>query len=154
MVKGSYTNDNIPYKTQRSSYNPILAKLEDLAQAEQGLQLHLPGHNYAGPGTHVISNILNGVQPVDYLDSVSLQHDLDYSRSSTLSEILKADDKMIKDINTRSDFGIFSAEDTLANLALKFKNILGSTYGVQETPLSDNEYSLLMELSRNSSMLN
>jgi len=40
--------------------------------------MHYPGTNYLGPGTHVISNILNNKQPTSYTDYVAMLHDIDY----------------------------------------------------------------------------
>jgi len=31
-----------------------------------------------GPGTHIISNIENGVQPTSYTDALALSHDINY----------------------------------------------------------------------------
>jgi hypothetical protein len=31
-----------------------------------------------GPGTHVIENLLNGVQPTTYNDALALRHDIEY----------------------------------------------------------------------------
>lgn len=38
----------------------------------------MPGHNYLGPGTHVITNILRRVAPVNHADAKALLHDIDY----------------------------------------------------------------------------
>jgi hypothetical protein len=38
---------------------------------------HLPGMNYAGPGTDVNRRLRNKVQPMNALDAACLQHDLD-----------------------------------------------------------------------------
>jgi len=45
---------------------------------ETGLQLHLPFHKYAGPGTHLMSNLIFRVKPINSLDQASLIHDIDY----------------------------------------------------------------------------
>lgn len=34
-----------------------------------------------GPGTHIITNILNGKKPVSETDAIALQHDIDYLTS-------------------------------------------------------------------------
>lgn len=36
--------------------------------------------NYMGPGTHVVDRITNGVLPINYVDSIARQHDVDYIR--------------------------------------------------------------------------
>ena len=40
-------------------------------------EMHLPGHNYCGPGTNVTKRVRNGVQPMDALDQACYLHDLD-----------------------------------------------------------------------------
>jgi len=37
---------------------------------------HLPGMNYAGPGTHVWRRMRAGVKPIDELDQLAYTHDL------------------------------------------------------------------------------
>lgn len=37
---------------------------------------HLPGMNYAGPGTNVALRLKMGVRPMDPLDKAALQHDI------------------------------------------------------------------------------
>jgi hypothetical protein len=39
----------------------------------------MPYHNYMGPGTHILENLEAGIEPVDYVDSVARQHDVNYS---------------------------------------------------------------------------
>lgn len=45
--------------------------------------LTLPGYNYLGPGTPVISNILQGKQPVNDYDASALVHDIEYLKGDT-----------------------------------------------------------------------
>lgn len=40
--------------------------------------MHFPGMNYMGPGTHIISNILNEKAPVSRIDAIALKHDIEY----------------------------------------------------------------------------
>lgn len=39
---------------------------------------HYPGLDYLGPGTPIVSNIINKVRPKSINDAVALQHDIDY----------------------------------------------------------------------------
>lgn len=57
---------------------------------------HLPFHNYAGPGTHVAYNVLNGVEPVGVIDAAALIHDIEYT-SDQISQS-DADENMISNI--------------------------------------------------------
>lgn len=53
-----------------------------------------------GPGTHIASNVLNHVYPVNYNDAVSLIHDIDYLQAKTLRDLEAADTKMIKQLDS------------------------------------------------------
>ena len=41
-------------------------------------ELHLPGHNYTGPGTRTYERIARGDQPYNKIDALALQHDIMY----------------------------------------------------------------------------
>jgi hypothetical protein len=43
-----------------------------------GEATHLPFHNYAGPGTPVYNNIIDGIKPTTTFDAISLVHDVEY----------------------------------------------------------------------------
>jgi hypothetical protein len=40
-------------------------------------EMHLPGYNYAGPGTNVARRLRERVRPMNELDKACLAHDLD-----------------------------------------------------------------------------
>ena len=42
-------------------------------------ELHLPGHNYTGPGTNLKKRLLAGDKPVNKLDAAAQQHDMAYA---------------------------------------------------------------------------
>lgn len=46
---------------------------------EDTTEFHLPGHNYLGPGTHVLDRIRSRVKPVDSDDYNAFLHDIDYA---------------------------------------------------------------------------
>ena len=50
------------------------------------MPLHLPGHNFAGPGTDVKKQLREGKHPVNYLDWASLLHDIDYGSDKSTKE--------------------------------------------------------------------
>lgn len=52
-------------KSQRSKYVPPYDRQER----------HLPGYNYAGPGTNLHRRLREGVLPVNQLDRAALEHD-------------------------------------------------------------------------------
>jgi hypothetical protein len=60
---------------------------------------HLPGMNYAGPGTDVYKRLRNKVQPMNALDRACLEHDLDVEtrgprRARTKAAIRRSDKKL------------------------------------------------------------
>ncbi|KAK7605155.1 hypothetical protein V9T40_007013 [Parthenolecanium corni] len=59
--------------------------------------LHLPGYNYAGPGTHLERNLEMGVQPVNKLDKAAMYHDIAYSDSKNTRMHREADFKLEND---------------------------------------------------------
>ena len=61
---------------------------------------HYPGMNYCGPGTNVWKRIRMGVKPVDELDALCFQHDLDTEprgpyKSRGKRALLRASDKRL-----------------------------------------------------------
>ena len=60
---------------------------------------HMPGMNYAGPGTDVNRRIRNKVQPMNALDAACLQHDLDVEtrgprRAKTKAQVRASDKRL------------------------------------------------------------
>ena len=69
-------------------------------------EFHIPGYNYAGPGTDLSKRLdkndkpLPGFEPVNALDAVALQHDLNYREAGNdMAKQRAADDLMVKQIN-------------------------------------------------------
>ena len=61
---------------------------------------HYPGMNFCGPGTNVWKRIRMGVKPVDELDALCFQHDLDTEprgpyKSRGKRALLRASDKRL-----------------------------------------------------------
>ncbi len=61
------------------------------SKMENSWELHMPGYNYMGPGTHVVSRILSSVHPTSRLDRLSLVHDIrqltDVSSTSLVNDM-------------------------------------------------------------------
>lgn len=66
-----------------------------MRRSETGIEYHLPLHNYAGPGTHVITRIERGDKPINALDASSMIHDLEYVRDSKRTH---ADQHMVQNL--------------------------------------------------------
>jgi len=63
--------------------------------------MHLPGHNYAGPFTDLIDNLIREVIPVDDADFIAMEHDYDYLMANNVNDVYAAD---IKFANNAQDF--------------------------------------------------
>ena len=63
---------------------------------------HLPGMNYAGPGTNVAKRLANNVEPMDALDKACLVHDLSteprgpYTSGGIPAKLRAADRKLMR----------------------------------------------------------
>lgn len=74
-------------------------------------------HNYFGPGTPVITNILDEVQPTNDNDFYAMLHDYEYIMAQTPQDILNADDRFNNNVD--------GVNGTFAKWAMKLKNVLG-----------------------------
>ena len=61
-----------------------------------GIEFHLPGYNFAGPGTKLAKRMKRGDKGINRLDDIALNHDIAYSKAKNK---WKADDVMIKAID-------------------------------------------------------
>lgn len=59
-------------------------------------EMHLPGYQYAGPGTHLDLRLAKGIKPKNKLDEAAMRHDIAYSKSKKLSD-RHAADKVLQD---------------------------------------------------------
>jgi len=62
-------------------------------------ELHLPGMNFAGPGTDVFRRLREKVQPMNALDKAALAHDLDTEtrgprRAKTKAQVRASDKRL------------------------------------------------------------
>ena len=68
--------------------------------AKTGIEFHWPGDQYMGPGTHLEKRLKRGDPGINRLDRIAKQHDIDYSRARSHQDKWKADDKMIRAIQS------------------------------------------------------
>ena len=68
--------------------------------AKTGIEFHWPGYQYMGPGTHLEKRLKRGDPGINRLDRIAKQHDIDYSRVRSHQDKWKADDKMIRAIQS------------------------------------------------------
>ena len=60
------------------------------------IELHIPGYQFCGPGTHLIKRLARGDRGINPLDAACREHDIAYSRSNDLGE-RHAADKVLAD---------------------------------------------------------
>ena len=67
--------------------------------SKTGIEYHVPGYQYLGPGTKLKKRLARGDPGKNRLDRIAKQHDIDYSRAKNLQDKWRADAKMIESIN-------------------------------------------------------
>jgi hypothetical protein len=87
---------------------------------ENNTQYHLPYHNYAGPGTNTIKNILEGKIPTTYIDRAALIHDIEYIKPNNQDV---ADNNMIA--NMDREFFLGKPVHNFIHKLFIAKNIIG-----------------------------
>jgi Phospholipase A2-like domain len=65
------------------------------------VELHIPGYQFCGPGTHLEKRLARGDQGINQLDAACREHDIAYSRSNDLTERHAADKVLAKKAQTR-----------------------------------------------------
>lgn len=55
------------------------------------IELHIPGYQFCGPGTHLEKRLARGDQGINPLDAACREHDIAYSRSNDLADRHVAD---------------------------------------------------------------
>jgi hypothetical protein len=124
-----FIDDPVEKMTDQNKRRYTLSKY---AKLENTLQLHYPSSNYVGPGTHVISNILDDKMPTDINEAAAMLHDISYLQNAGYGQELQ-------DLKT-----IFQTDPlTLKGIAmisgLTQKNLLGYKSPVHLGGLKDEE---------------
>lgn len=50
-----------------------------ITEVTQLPEFHLPGHNFTGPGTRLQERLARGDQPINRVDRISMEHDMQYA---------------------------------------------------------------------------
>lgn len=99
------------------------------------IPLHLPGYNYAGPGTPLDLHLEHGVKPVNKLDEAAMYHDIAYSNSHDLKDRHAADYVLQEEAWKRVKAPDASLEEKanawLVTTAMRAKRAVGA--GVRKT---------------------
>ncbi len=98
------------------------------------MEYHFPGQEFTGPGTRVITKIINGVQPVNKTDFATMLHDIQYLQLAGASK---------QQISHSDDLAMSNAGNDLAGIATKIgltaRKILGLRF---DTPITDKSYTV------------
>ena len=93
------------------------------------IELHIPGYQYCGPGTHLEKRLARGDQGINPLDAACREHDIAYSHSNDIAERHVADNilaaKARKRITARDSTLGERAAATAVWAAMKAKTKLG-----------------------------
>lgn len=91
---------------------------------ETTTEWHYPGQQYTGPGTHIVTRLLNLSLPANKTDFVTMLHDIDYMSTATpLSSDIRAirnSDYSLPGLATKMGLITRSALDALPGVNLKF----------------------------------
>ena len=93
------------------------------------IELHIPGYQFCGPGTHLEKRLARGDRGINPLDAACREHDIAYSRSNDLRERHVADNILAAEARKRitardSTFGERAAA-TAVWTAMKAKTKFG-----------------------------
>ena len=62
-------------------------------------EIHLPGHNFTGPGTKLQERLERGDKPVNRVDEISKKHDIAYSKNKDKKSRHIADREMLQELD-------------------------------------------------------
>ena len=80
-------------RSQRKNKSIRGGKLDiQKALSKTGIEFHLPGYQFAGPGTKLQKRLQLGQKGINRLDFIARTHDIDYSNAKTLKDKWVADD--------------------------------------------------------------
>jgi hypothetical protein len=121
------------------------AHLLKLADLEKNNTDHtLPGHNYLGPGTAIVSNLINQLKPRDVADKNALIHDTAYLLAQNMQDVIQSD----KDFNNNNL--TLDLESILASKMLALKNLFALESNYWTSTNIDEEDRLLIVQKLNS----
>lgn len=100
--------------------------------------MHLPFHNFAGPGTHIMERVLAHQQPTTFLDRAALIHDVEY----LAGDQFHADNNMWLNLIRHNPLALPIAN--AVRLGFLLKDVIGYNPEVNR-----NKYIMLKNLVRN-----
>jgi hypothetical protein len=102
---------------------------------EDTYELHLPGHNYIGPGTHVIHRVLDKIPPIDHDDALALIHDIEYLAYGGVPTA----------INHIDDHAINNARYTPGGMAMKIGLLFRKTFDLDLAQAGQNDVGFMLK---------
>lgn len=116
-------------------------------------EYHMPLHNYMGPGTHVLTNLVNNTLPTTIFDKASMIHDVEYVKPGNqwradnnmwLNLVKEAPylmpiHNMIRAAFLVKDLGGYKPETSEALYSLS-KSKVQEGYGLNHMTFADSEY--------------
>lgn len=114
---------------------------------EDTLQLHYPGSEYLGPGTHIITKILKQIKPTSYVDALALRHDIEYLQDG---EALFSDIRAAKQADT-SIQGVLMKIGLVSRTAIDlFLHVFGKEFHLNRRPpkLTQQQYQFIKDRAR------
>lgn len=121
------------------------------------IPLHLPGYNYAGPGTPLERNMEMGVKPINKLDEAAMYHDIAYN-GNTDTRTRSAADRILENkawdrVKSKDASLGERANAWLVTNAMKLKRLTGQGIGSKKNEeyipyrinINDNDHSILAE---------
>jgi len=106
-------------------------KLKRVIDAEKAQwDLTMPRHNYLGPGTRVVTNLIENYMPRDVADERALEHDFLYLMAEDVSDIVRADNEFYRvgdGFETIASAGLLKAKSLLPGVDKSFLTDLNLT---------------------------
>ena len=107
--------------------------VNDLLNSGKLPELHLPNHNYTGPGTKLRERLLKGDVPINKLDKASQFHDMSYEIFKDTIDRHKFDKKLQKEA-----FQIAKSKDSTVKDKLEAGLVGSVMYGKRKLGLGVN----------------
>ena len=82
----------------KNSDNKTGGDLVDVIGSTIG-EIHLPGHNFTGPGTKLQERLERGDKPINRVDEISKKHDIAYSKNKDKKSRHIADREMLQQLD-------------------------------------------------------
>jgi len=97
-LQRAYDSDSSQQDLKRKKHQRAYGLDFQKLLGKTSIELHWPGYQYLGAGTHLKKRLKRGDPGINRLDKLAKQHDIDYGRAKNLAKKRKTDQKMIKAI--------------------------------------------------------